>query len=430
MAISNQEQLMSAVPSVDELKSKILSYRQQGILLDKWLDKRLNTVLPAVMKQADIDCWVICNNEYNEDPVYWTITPFAQITARRLTIMVFLQNDKGEVERYSVTRYPIATFQNMWKPESVPETQYECLARTLKKLNPRKIGFNMSDTFAFADGLSHSLYQKMYDAFDDDLRGRIVSAENIAVGWLETRCEEEMTAYNDIVQIAHAIIAEAFSNKVIHPGVTTSDDVKYWMMQKTIDLGFQPWFDYDASIIRNGKERLGGDTVIMPGDMMHCDIGFRYLNLCTDTQELTYILKDDETDAPEDLKAALKVTNRLQDITKDEFKVGRTGNEILKAALEKAAAEGIKATIYTHPLGFHGHAAGPTIGLWDQQGGVPGTGDYPMHDNTAYSLELNAKVFVPSYGCEVQMSMETDVLLKDGKVHYLAGRQTQFHLVK
>ena len=428
MAVSNQEFLVTGVPSVDSLKSKILSYRQQGILLDKWLEKRIENILPQVMKNAGIDCWIIANNEYNEDPVYWTISPFSCITARRLTILVFYLNSEGKIERYSVTRYPVDNYVQKWTDTSI--SQMETLAAFLKQLNLDKIGINMSKDFAYADGLSATLYNDMMAVFDDDQKKKVVSAENIAVGWLETRSEEEMAAYNDIVGIAHTMIAEAYSNKVIHPGVTSADDVKYWMMEKTVELRLEPWFDYEVSITRDGHIHLDGDEVILPGDMLHCDVGFRYLNLCTDTQELCYILKDDELDAPEDLKAAMKVTNRLQNIVAEHFITGKTGNEILLGSLAQAEEEGIDATIYTHPLGFHGHAAGPTIGLWDMQGGVPGSGDYPLHDNTAYSLELNAKVYVPSLDREVRMPMETDILYKGGKVYFLAGRQTEFHLVK
>ena len=101
-----------------------------------------------------------------------------------------------------------------------------------------------------------------------------------------------------------------------------------------------------------------------------------------------------------------------------------------KREIEQAKKEGIRPCIYTHPLGFHGHAAGPTIGLWDHQEGVEGSGDYPLHDNTAYSLELNATVYSKTYGCDIRMAMESDILLKDGKVYFLSGRQENFHVVK
>ena len=162
MAISQQEFLVSGVPSVDALKPKIKKYREQEKLLDKWLVKRLETVLPAVMKRSEIDCWIICNSEYNEDPVYWTLTPYSQITARRLTILIYYLNGKGEVERYSVTRYPVESYVQKWTDTSI--SQFDTLAAFLKELNPEKIGLNMSDDFAYADGLSHSLIKKIYDS--------------------------------------------------------------------------------------------------------------------------------------------------------------------------------------------------------------------------------------------------------------------------
>ena len=279
--ISKQEFLVEDIPDVDSLSDKILGYRQRGKLLDKWLVSRLDTLLPKLMKDADIDCWVLINNEYNEDPIFWTLTTYDQITARRLTIMIFHLEEDGSVKRYSITRYPMPNYEQLWNDQSIG--QMKTLADTIKGWNVKKIGLNFSDDFAYADGLSYSLYRDFVKELDEEEKAKIVSAENVSVGWLETRSEEEMAAYNDIVQIAHTLIAQAFSNKVIHPGVSTADDVKYWRLQKTIDLGLEPWFDYEVSILRNGKDHLEGEEIILPGDMLHCDVGFRYLNLCTDT---------------------------------------------------------------------------------------------------------------------------------------------------
>jgi Xaa-Pro aminopeptidase len=239
-----------------------------------------------------------------------------------------------------------------------------------------------------------------------------------------------MAAYTGIMQIAHSMIAEAFSSKVILPGVTTNEDVKYFMIQKVIDLGLEPWFDFEVSVRRANVNEVAGETVILPGDLLHCDVGLRYLGLCTDTQENAYVLKQDETDAPEELKEVLKTVNRLQDITISNFKEGRSGNEILALSRSQAIEEGIDPCIYTHPIGYHGHGAGPTIGLWDMQGGVPVQGDYPLYNDTCYSLELNCKANIEEWGVEIAFCAETDVMFTGDKVYYLAGRQDEFHLVK
>ncbi|MBQ8995110.1 MAG: M24 family metallopeptidase [Oscillospiraceae bacterium] len=440
--ISRGDFLVKESIHADELKTKILSYRDRERVMDGWLKLRFEKVLPMVMKRTGIDSWVVACHEYNEDPVLKTLTPCAMFTARRLTILLFvLKGD--EVKRYSITRPGVglddfyeASWINqknsMWctDPEKA-ETQFECLARLLRENDVQKIGLNMSTDFAFADGLSKTLYDEMVADFDDDLMSKIVSAEEICVGWLETRTEPEMEAYNGIMQIAHGIIDEAFSSRVVIPGVTTNRDVKYFMLQKVIDLGLESWFDFEVSIIRKGVGNTDKEDIIHQGDMLHCDVGLRYLGLCTDTQENAYVLKYGETDAPDCLKKVMKDTNRFQDIVISNYKVGRNGNEVLALSLAQAKEEGLNASLYTHPIGYHGHAAGPTIGLFDQQQGVKGrNGTYPLYDNTAYSLELNCSFKVEEWGnTSFYLGLETDILFQDGKVYYLAGRQENFHLI-
>lgn len=454
MATSRESFLIGSSVHAEELKTKILTYRHQERIKDAWLKKRLETVLPMVMERSGIDLWVVCCREYNEDPVLTTLVPCAMMSARRLTILVFHLNEQKKVRRMALTRPGVGLddyYEAVWvnpkgsdwadgkslmpngkvsDPKNQPETQFECLARIIKECNPTKIGLNVSKTFAFADGLSKHLYDDMVSEFTDEMIGKIVSADDVCVGWLETRTKEEMSAYTGIMQIAHSIIDEAFSSRVIIPGVTTNADVKYFMLQQTFDFGLQPWFDFEVSIRRAEVGEIYQEEIIMPGDLLHCDVGIKYLGLCTDTQENAYVLKMDEEDAPEFLKKALKVVNRLQDITINEFKTNLTGNEILKQARERAIQEGINPCIYTHPIGYHGHAAGPTIGLWDMQGGVPGQGDYKLYDNTLYSLELNAKVELPEWNMTLTLGAETDIMFTNQKVFYVAGRQEKFHLIK
>ena len=293
MRISTED-FMVRSSSTDELLPKIYSYREQERILDGWLVKRLDTILPEVMKRSGIDCWVVACKEYNEDPVLKTLVPCAMMTARRTTILMFYLNKEGKVERYALTRPNVGLdgiYTSVWlnpkgskwgsNSDAPCETQMECLHRMIKECNPEKIGLNISRTFAFADGLSSTMYADIMDALDEDQKSRVVNAENVCVGWLETRSEEEMAAYTGIMQIAHAMIDEAFSSKVITPGVTTNDDVKYFMLQKVIDLGLQPWFDFEVSVRRKDVNEVEGTTVIMPGDLLHCDVGLRYLNLCS-----------------------------------------------------------------------------------------------------------------------------------------------------
>lgn len=416
---------------------KILPLREQAEVQNGWLKQRLETVLPEVMAREGIDMWLVVAREYNEDPVLMTLLPKPWMSARRRTILMFTLREDGTAERLTLSRYGMKGFyESGWDPDK--EGQYDCLGRLIRERNPRKIGLNLSDTFAFGDGLSQREYTRLAEALGAELMERVVSAERLAVGWLERRIAAELTVYPSLVEIGHEIIAEAFSTAVIAPGITTTDDVVWWMRQTMADMGLQAWFQPTIEIQAQGQgfetgydsEADAPRSVIMPGDLLHCDMGFYYLGLATDQQQHAYVLRPGEREAPRGLQTALAAGNRLQEIHLEAMTPGRTGNDVLAAALARAEAEDITATIYSHPLGYHGHAAGPTIGLWDQQGGVPGNGDYPLFDDTVYSIELNAKSPVAEWGGQtVRIALEEDAVLHGGSMSWLHGRQVGFHLI-
>jgi len=416
-------------PGADTLGKKILPLRDRMTIYNEWLMKKLETMLPGYMDETGIDMWLVIAREYNEDPVIMSLLPEPNLYARRRTILMFHRKPEG-VERSAVYRYGFGDFyKGVWDPDK--EEQYECLARLIREKDPEKIGINVSNTFAFGDGLTHGEYTLLVDALGD-YSDRLVSAETLCIRWLETRSKEELEAYPMLAELTHAIIQEAFSSKVITPGITTVDDVQWWMRQKMLDLGVEMWFP--ATVDRQGHgdsyEAKEKTEVIHRGDLLHCDVGFFYLGMATDVQQNAYVLKQGETDAPQGLKDALADANKLQDYHAEAMKTGRTGNEILKIALDNANKNGLKPSIYTHPLGVHGHAAGPTIGLWDQQDGVPGRGDYPLHPDTCYAIELNAKRKVPEWDDqEVRMSLEQDAWWTGEKLVFMAGRQKKLHLV-
>jgi hypothetical protein len=417
----------------DAFRDKILPLRARAEVRNAWLKQRLDQVLPAIMKREGFDMWIVDAREYNEDPVLMTLLPEPAMSARRRTILVFGFNPDGSVDRLTLDRYGLGEYyERAWNPDE--EEQYECLGRIVRQQDPGTIGINVSDTFAFGDGLTHSAYAHLAAALGEPYLARTRSAERLAVGWLERRIQPEVVVYPGIVEIGHAIIGEAFSSRVIQPGITTTDDVVWWMRQKMCDLGLRAWFQPTVEIQAPGEgyeqEAEERRKRILPGDLLHCDMGFLYLGLATDQQQNAYVLKAGERDAPAGLKAALAEANRLQDIHAEAMVVGRTGNQVLRAALEWATQEGLKPSIYTHPLGYHGHAAGPTIGLWDRQGGVPGQGEYELFDDTCYSIELNVKREVPEWGGqEVRIALEEDAVLNGGSLRWLSGRQTQFHLI-
>ncbi|MDQ2786812.1 MAG: M24 family metallopeptidase [Chloroflexota bacterium] len=432
--MTDTEATDSRTTFLTNLRERVLPLRARAVVRNDWLKQRLDTILPAVMAREGFDMWIIAAREYNEDPVIMTLLPEPSMAARRRTILVFSRRSDGSVERLTLDRYGFGEFYTKgWDPEA--EEQDACLARVVRERDPQTIGLDISATFAFGDGLTHHEYTRIA-ALGEELMARTTSAERLCVGWLERRIPAELEVYPSIIGIGHAIIAEAFSSRTIQPGSTTTDDVVWWMRQTMLDAGLQAWFQPTITIQSPGEawdaiQRTDDRrTLIQHGDLLHCDMGFYYLGLATDHQQHAYIRKPGETAAPAGLVAALAAGNRLQDILRRAMTVGHSGNTVLREALADARDAGLTPSIYTHPLGYHGHAAGPTIGLWDRQDGVPGNGDYPLYDNTCYSIELNVRHPVPEWGGqEVRIALEEDAVLTGGTVSWLAGRQTEFHVI-
>ncbi len=263
-----------------------------------------------------------------------------------------------------------------------------------------------------------------------------MSAERLCIGWLETRSPQEMSVYRHLCGIAHDIIREFYSNRVITPDVTTTEDVVWWIRQRLTELGIDTWFQPSIDIQRRKKdgEKPGPDRTIRRGDVLHCDFGIKYLGLCTDMQWQAYVLKPGETDAPAGLQAALDRANRLADLFLAEFKEGRSGTEIVETAMKKGTDAGLRPSIYTHALGLHGHAAGCTMEGRPPETAPEGTkerGAYTLFPNTAYSIEFSSTSSIPEWdGQDVRIAYEDDALFTGGVAKFIDGRQLKLLLIK
>ena len=421
----------------DPATPEVLTMDERARVVNDWLDTRLDSVVAQAMRAENVDLWIVTGREYNEDPVLETMLPATWQSARRRTMLVFHDRGPGEgVERLAIARYDISNlFETAWDKEKQPD-QWARLAEVVRERDPDRIAVNRSETFALADGMTDTEFDRLRSAMPDRYRDRLVSGEGLAVRWLERRTEAERAVYPQAVRLARSIIATGLSEQVIQPGVTTTADVEWWYRERIRELNLTAWFQPTVSLQRPDSTGTGDFSseqdarIIRPGDLLHVDLGISYLRLHTDTQQHAYVLRPGETEAPDGFQHGLRVVNWLQDLLTREFAVGRTGNEVLSEALAAADSAGIDATIYSHPIGFHGHGAGPLIGLWDQQGGVPGKGEVSLRPNTAYSIELNAAVDVPEWdGQEVLFRLEEDAIFTGETVRYLDGRQTSLYLI-
>ncbi len=403
---------------------------------NRMLVERLDGLLPKLMAESGLDLWLVINREYAEDPVYFSLVPQPSFAARRTTMLVFHRKADGTVDRLSVNRYPLGKpYESAWAGGDL-EAQWKALGELIVSKNPQRIGINVSREWPVADGLTHGLHQQLLDVLPDGWADRLVPAEKLVVRWLETRTPGEVAVYPHIMGIARGVIAEAFSSRVITPGVTTTDDVAWYIRQRFESLGLPIWFMPYVNAQRPGEkceqdtDFCGVSGVIQPGDVLHTDVGICYLKLCTDTQEMAYVARAGETDVPKGLSDALATGNRWQDLLTAQFVAGRSGNEILARTRAAAEKEGIVSSTYTHPLGMFGHAPGPTIGMWDNQGRTVGQGDWPLHPSTVYAIEGNVKVRLAEWNSGwVQVKLEQGALFDGERVVYLAGRQTRWHVI-
>jgi Xaa-Pro aminopeptidase len=423
--------------------------REQARLRQDWLKLRLERVLPRLMREHGVAMWVVPVREYNEDPVFFSLVSPTTMAARRRTIYVFFDRggDQG-IERiaiggtsqgglYTVVRDPdaaVATAGTSRRPaEPFGPDQWKLLVRLLEERNPQTIAVNVSETHAFSDGLTVGEWEGLRRGLGETFASRVIHRELLPLHYLEERLPEMLPQYRRMQELVHETIATAFSNGVITPGRTSTDEVVWWMRQRLNDLGLDTWFQPSVSVQRNGVEMADSmSPVIERGDVLHCDFGLTALGLNTDTQHMGYVLREGESEPPAGLRNALGRSNRLQDILLEEMVPGRTGNEVLRLALGRMRAEGIDGSIYTHPIGDHGHGAGPLIGLWDRQDGVVGRGEVRIRPNTWFSIELQATTPVPEWGGQrVRMAQEEEAYLDaEGRRHWVLRRQDRFHVVR
>jgi Xaa-Pro aminopeptidase len=432
--------------------------REQAVTQQRWLQQRMVRVLPDVMVKHGVDMWVIPMREYVEDPVFTSIVSPTTFAARRRTIYVFYDPCKdipralcdapwgrvalGGSSQGGVYRAMRSARQAAGpaggraerQAELLGDEQWQVLKQLVEERDPRVIAINTSRDWAFADGLTAAESEGMRQALGEKWTSRMRPAEQLAVELIATRLPEEEPFFERMNALAWAIIDTAFSSAVITPGRTSTEDVVWWMRQKLNDLGLDTWFQPSVSVQRRGAtaEQLGDNPIIQRGDVLHCDFGVTAMRLNTDTQHMGYVLRDGETGAPAGLRRALASSNRLQDIVVAELRPGRTGNEILRSSLERMRREGIDGTVYSHPVGMHGHGAGPLIGLWDRQEGVPDRGDSKVIPSMWYSIELQATTPVAEWGGQpVRSAQEEDVIIDAaGRVRWAHRRQTEFHLVR
>ncbi|MDD7228314.1 MAG: M24 family metallopeptidase [Firmicutes bacterium] len=404
---------------------KIRSLKEQYAIKDQCLKERLEIILPQVMEDADVDMWIVASKEYHEDPTFKAMVPAEYLTARRITMFAFSKEADG-IHRYSLSMpdKSVAKFyESKW--QFGKEDQMVALKRLIEEKDPKRIALNMSKEFAVCDGFSIGLYQMFKESLGEDIMNKMVNDDLLAMKFMEIRTPTELKLMPEVMSVAHDIMERMYTTDVIKPGITTTNDLEWFMKEEVNKLGLTYWFEPTMDLQRkNGDESRYDSCVIQKGDLLHCDFGIYYMNMCTDTQRLGYVAKDDEDTMPQYLLDGMKVGNRFQDIVRENMIVGRTGNEVFEAAMKQAKEEGIQAMLYSHPCNMYGHGPGPTIGLFSNQNAIPVKGDVKLSNNTVYALELNVKVDDYYY------FLEETVALTDDGVNFLYKDRDKITFIK
>ena len=416
--------------------------REQAAERQHWLRLRLERVLPRLMAEYGVRMWILSMREYAEDPVFFSITSPTTYAARRRSIYVFTRQEDGSVERlalggtsqgglfqaYRSTR-PAPTRPTA---ELVGDEQWQLLRELIEERDPENIVLNIDTEWAFSDGLHAGEREALEAALGAGLLRRVRREPRLAMNYIALRIPEMMPRYRKIQETVHAIIAEAFSNAVIWPGETTVEDVEWWMLERLRGLGYTTWFQPNVDVQRAGEVPENGAVTIERGDLLWTDFGVVALNLHTDTQHLGYVLREGEPEVPEGLGLCLANSNRLQDILLEHMEPGLTGNAILANTLARMRDAGIDGTVYTHPIGDHGHGAGPLIGRWDGQEGVPVRGEAVLLPSTWHSIELQTTLPIPEWGGKLASCRQEEEAYLDGEGarHWVFRRQSRFHVVR
>ncbi|TFK43663.1 hypothetical protein BDQ12DRAFT_596951 [Crucibulum laeve] len=412
-------------PKEPAIYQRLPSLRERAHIQDQWRDERISTI-PSLLKKYNIDAWLMSQREHAEDTIWWSTKHATDYDAHRRTVVLFHANKSSLAGHVNPLMWVDNTGQ-VW-----PE-----LRATLESYNPKRILLNTDRDIAFAAGLHAGELFVLQEELGHRWMSKTVNEPMLAVEYVATKMSGQLAYYKKLQETVWAMLEEGFSQRVIHPGVTTTKDVEWWFLEKMQEQNVTTWNHPRISVLTEesypGWE--GSDDIIREGDILHIDFGITAMGLNTDTQHMAYVLRtsDDilETDAPESLKEGMRKSNRMQDIVLENMKVGLSGNEVLRVCLEQMKREGIEGQIFSHPIGDWGHDAGSVIGFLNLPEFVPVLGELPILPNTYYSVELYAYHFISERNETIRFRQEENVYYVEelNSWQFVRGRQERFHLI-
>jgi Xaa-Pro dipeptidase len=430
------------IPAMPEL----LGMRGQYELRLGWLEQK-HRLLLDLMREHEIDMWIVVSEEFHPDPVMEYVAPPLRYTRRR-DVLVFVDDGSDVVSAYSDYWRPNSDYARFIEPfpssrnaRGIQDTAAG-LRALWERFQPAVIGLNLGGYRGHDSGLTHDSYRFLAETLGPDAEARFASAADLIEAYFDTRLPGELAHYSDLVLATDIIAQKALSNLVITPGETRASDVKWFFEQTVAELGVGgvPWFEIHVAVQRydpgSGEmipyvHPAPDDLVFQRGDIIHLDCGFDYLGFASDWQKVAYVLREGETEVPEGLVGALTNANLVHEAFATAPRPGMTGWEATLAIARQLEGADFIPSLYSHPIGYHGHALGPSINARDMDLSTPPERDSVLRDGSYRSIEFSATTAIPEYeGGEVRIPMEDDAYLTEGGYVYFRPYQTEWYVIR
>jgi Xaa-Pro aminopeptidase len=261
---------------------------------------------------------------------------------------------------------------------------------------------------------------------------RLVSAERFVSDFRSTRTASEIAAFAEAGEISREIAERAFSNEVVTPGVTTLEDVAWWMSDEQLRRGLESSFDM-PSVYVTGPEGIvatSTDRVIQRGDLLMIDWGVGFLDFYTDMKRVAYVLREGETEPPPGVRHAFERAVQVRDVMKTAIRPAATARDALDATWRAIEAAGFNrvefnqpsadpsvtdVVIGPHSVGNWGHGIGPSLAFFN-----PTRLGYELRPGTLISVELFAYTANPEWNdAKIRIPLEDDAVVTERGVEWL-----------
>jgi len=406
--------------------------RQCQIRRDKF-----DLILPAAMRDNGIDMWIVMQKENAFDPMYEDL---GRGYVGSVGYYIFTDRGGDRIERaaigvsgYLLEQCKVYDLVRGYAP----------LRAFIAERNPKRIGINMSEEIGSADGLTKTSYDRLVRELGPDLAARLVPAEKLVSDYRSGFTASQLVAFGEAGELSRQIAERALSNEVITPGVTSLEDVAWWMMDQLQLRALGSSFDMPSVYITGprGIEATSNERIIQRGDLLIIDWGVGYLNTWTDVKRMAYVLKPGETAAPKGFQAAFDNALRVRDIIHRTIRPGGTAADMLERLRGEIVKGGfrmqgtfnevsndqlVEVMIGCHSVGDRGHGSGPSIAAFN-----PRQLTFPIKAFNPFSIELFAWTPAPEWnGAKVRIPLEDDAIVTSRGVEWLYPVNQRILLVR